>query len=266
MALNSTLPWFICVAGAALIGLLLMLPWPVSADAPHGQSGLQCVILLHGLGRTSHSMQPMADALTEAGFKTVNLDYASREHPIEELAMQVIPQGLQRCSAVGATKVHFVTHSMGGILVRYYLSQKSLESLGRVVMLSPPNQGSEVADAMQDSALYQWYNGPAGQQLGTEPGSFVQKLGPVRYPVGVITGSEHAFFDFWLSDLIPGRNDGKVSVARAKVSGMADFLVLPYSHPFIMEAPEVIKETIQFLRQGCFRCTGSQSKGRATRP
>ena len=212
----------------------------------------ECVILLHGLGRTYRSMAPMARDLDAAGYKTVNLDYASREHPIEQLAMAVIPEGLDRCSTQGAGRIHFVTHSMGGILVRYYLSQKTISGLGRVVMLSPPNQGSEVTDALQDTAFYQWFNGPAGKQLGTGPGSFVRRLGPVRYPVGVITGRSYAFFDSWLADLIPGPNDGKVAVARAKVEGMADFLVLPYSHPFIMKESEVIQQTIHFLRHGRF--------------
>lgn len=232
----------------ALIGLSLT----TQASCSDALQARECVILLHGLGRTYRSMEPMARALAAAGFKTVNLDYASREHPIEQLAMAVIPQGLDRCSAQGAGRIHFVTHSMGGILVRYYLSQRTISGLGRVVMLSPPNQGSEVTDALQDTAFYQWLNGPAGQQLGTGPGSFVIRLGPVRYPVGVITGSTHAFFDFWLADLIPGTNDGKVSVARAKVEGMADFLALPYSHPFIMEESEVIQQTIYFLQYGRF--------------
>jgi triacylglycerol lipase len=213
----------------------------------------ECVILLHGLGRTYRSMESMARALAAAGYETVNLDYASREHPIEKLAIDVISNGLERCAAQGATRVHFVTHSMGGILVRYYLSQRFVQGLGRVVMLSPPNQGSEVTDALQDKAFYQWFHGPAGQQLGTGPGSLVARLGPVNYPVGVITGSTHAFFDTWLADLIPGPNDGKVSVERAKVEGMADFLSLPYAHPFIMEQPEAIGQTIHFLRQGRFR-------------
>ncbi len=217
----------------------------------------ECVILLHGLGRTYRSMAPMARALAAVGYKTVNLDYASREHPIEQLAMAVIPKGLDRCATQGACRIHFVTHSMGGILVRYYLSQKTISELGRVVMLSPPNQGSEVADALQDRAFYQWFNGPAGQQLGTGPGSFVISLGPVRYPVGIITGRSYAFFDFWLADLIPGPNDGKVSVARAKIEGMSDFLALPYSHPFIMKESEVIQQTIYFLQHGRFKAASN---------
>jgi len=239
--------FLVCVL--ALVGTCM----PVRGFSSDASEQCQCVILLHGLGRTSKSMHEMDQALEAAGYTTANLDYPSRDFPVEKLALDVIPEGLERCHTRGARRIHFVTHSLGGILVRYYLSQRRIEGLGRVVMLSPPNQGSEAADALQDMAFYQWFNGPAGQQLGTGPGSFVIQLGPVHYPVGVITGNTHALFDTWLADLIPGPDDGKVSVERAKVEGMTDFLSLPYAHPFIMEEPEVIDQTIHFLLQGRFK-------------
>ena len=141
---------------------------------------------------------------------------------------------------------------MGGILVRYYLSRHRPENLGRVVMLGPPNQGSEAADYLGDTALYAWFNGPAGQQLVTGPGGLPEQLGPADFPLGIIAGNQHSFFDAWLADVIPGADDGKVSVERAKVEGMTDFLVLPYSRPFIMKADEVIDQTLHFLRVGRF--------------
>lgn len=238
------LPWL------SLVAVTLSCPGLAKDPAPRAQSG--CVVLLHGLGRTADSMDDMAEALEEAGFATINLDYPSRDFPIEKLAMDTIPQGIRYCRSNGSGPLHFVTHSMGGILLRYYLTRAPIENLGRVVMLSPPNQGSEVVDALKDNPLYRWYNGPAGQQLGTGPDDFVAGLGPVNFPVGVITGNTHAFFDGWLSDLIQGEDDGKVSVERAKVAGMADFLVLPYSHPFIMEKKEVIFQTIHFIHHGVF--------------
>jgi pimeloyl-ACP methyl ester carboxylesterase len=213
----------------------------------------ECVILLHGLGRTFRSMAEMAEALEAAGYLTVNLDYPSRDYRIETLANTAIPEGIGRCAQAGANRMHFVSHSLGGILVRYYLSHHSVERLGRVVMLSPPNQGSEVADELKDMSLYFWINGPAGQQLGTGPDSVPASLGPVNYPAGIITGNRSAFYDAWLSDMIPGENDGKVAVKRARVEGMADFLVVPYAHSFIMSAPEVIAQTVHFLRHGHFR-------------
>jgi pimeloyl-ACP methyl ester carboxylesterase len=198
-------------------------------------------------------MSRLANGLEDAGFIPVNLNYASRENTIQALALETVPRGLSRCELLGAQTVHFVTHSMGGILVRYFLDRQRPVNLGRVVMLSPPNRGSEAADHLQDSTLYRWYNGPAGQQLVTGQEGLPEQLGPVDFPLGVITGNQHSFFDYWLADLIPGVNDGKVSVERAKVEGMTDFLVLPYSHPFIMNAREVIEQTSTFLHQGRFR-------------
>jgi pimeloyl-ACP methyl ester carboxylesterase len=216
------------------------------------EAATECVVLLHGLGRTSGSMEDMARGLSKSGYYVVNMDYPSRDETIENLAMGTIPEAIGRCAEKGALKNHFVTHSMGGILLRYYLSRHSADRLGRVVMLSPPNKGSEVSDSLKDWPLYQWYNGPAGQQLGTDAESLAIQLGPVTYPVGVITGDSPAFFDFWLEDMIPGPSDGKVSVERAKVDGMTDFLVLPFSHTYIMQEDEVIRQTIHFLETGQF--------------
>ncbi len=197
-------------------------------------------------------MGKMAQALAREGFFVVNLDYPSTQRPIEDLALEAVPEGVRQCAAASARPIHFVTHSMGGLLVRYYLDNHPLPALGRIVMLSPPNQGSEAADALRDTPVYRWVNGPAGLQLGTGGDGIARRLGPVAYPVGVITGNRHAPFDAWLAEIIPGEDDGKVAVERAKVSGMSDFLVLPYSHPFIMRQDRVIEETIRFLHQGRF--------------
>jgi pimeloyl-ACP methyl ester carboxylesterase len=237
-----------------ILALVVVGPPEVGAgqEKERATIGSECVILLHGLGRTSRSLSKMADALQAAGFRTVNLDYPSRKKTIQDLAMETIERGLNRCVRIEPRTIHFVTHSLGGVLVRYYLSRHRPEHLGRVVMLSPPNQGSEAADHLRDSALYEWFNGPAGQQLVTGPEGLPAQLGPVDFPLGIITGNQHSFFDAWLADVIPGSDDGKVSVERAKVEGMTDFLVLPYSHPFIMNANEVIEQTLHFLRGGRF--------------
>ncbi len=210
-------------------------------------------MLLHGLGRTYRSMSRLAHAAESAGYRTVNLDYPSRAKRIEALAAEVVPEGLKRCREARAAPINFVTHSMGGIVVRYYLEQNRVADLGRVVMLSPPNQGSEAADALREDWLHKWWNGPAGQELGTGPDGIAARLGRVSYPVGIITGTAHAFFDARRAKLIPGPNDGKVSVERAKVSGMSDFLVLPATHTFIMNDDEAISQALHFLQHGRFR-------------
>lgn len=212
----------------------------------------ECVILLHGLGRTAYSFRPMTSALHGAGYRVVNLDYPSREHRVEVLAESVIPEGLAQCKRLNTDRVHFVTHSLGGLLVRAYLQEHRPDNLGRVVMLSPPNQGSEVADLLVDWPPYQWLNGPAGQQLITGEGGIAWSLGPVDYPVGIITGNRYSFIDAWTADVFDGPHDGKVSVSRAAVDGMSDFLVVPYAHPFILKREEVIVNTVRFLQHGNF--------------
>lgn len=237
---------------AVRVGVIaaLLLVAPTSESEESRLAG--CIVLLHGLGRTSDSMRPFAQAAESAGYLVANIDYPSREYSIEELAPRAVREGLARCHTAETAPIHFVTHSMGGILVRYYAKFFGLPKPGRVVMLSPPNRGSEVADHLAGWGPYRWFNGPAGQQLVTGPHGLPALLGPVDFPLGIITGNRHAFFDGWMADLIPGEDDGKVSVARARVRGMRDFIVLPYSHPFIMREPEVFEQALHFLAHGRF--------------
>ena len=221
----------------------------------------ECVILLHGLGRTYHSMDKMQKALTQAGFQTVNLNYPSRKESIEQLAANYIPSAIEQCQDYAPDQIHFVTHSLGGIVTRMALKQQRPENLGRVVMLSPPNSGSEAADVLQKNWFYSWANGPSGQQLSTSSDSVPNQLGPVDYPVGIITGDRQTFFDSWVASLFSdtdgekvfeGANDGKVSVERAKLAGMTDFIVVHENHSFIMRSKQVQFQTIEFLNNEAF--------------
>jgi len=209
------------------------------------------VILLHGLARTNRSMVKLEKSLSEQGYNVINMDYPSTKHPIEFLAEEYLGRIIERYGEMPHSKIHFVTHSLGGIIVRYYLKHHHLYNLGRVVMLSPPNQGSEVVDHMKDTPIFKKINGPAGQQLGTDKNSVPLMLGPVEFELGVIAGNRT--FDPLFSMLIPGPDDGKVSVKRAKVDGMADFLIMPHSHTFIMHKEDVIEQVIHFLEHGSFR-------------
>lgn len=208
-----------------------------------------CVVLLHGLLRSSAAMDKMAEALAEHDYQVANVDYPSRHKTIEELAPEAVEAGLARCE--GEQPVHFVGHSLGGILVRYYLAENELPTLGRVVMLGSPNQGSEVIDNLGEVPGFRKLNGPAAAQLGTDENSVPLSLGPVDYEVGIIAGTRT--INVILSQYLPNPDDGKVSVASAKVDGMTDFLAVPHSHPFIMKNDNVIAQTIHFLEHGKFR-------------
>lgn len=207
-----------------------------------------CVVLLHGLARSSGSMEKLADALEEEGYDVVNLDYPSRRHPIEVLADKAAGEGFRQCPP--GERVHYVTHSLGGILVRYHYRNEVPERLGRVVMLAPPNQGSEVVDVFGELPGFNAFNGPAGMQLGTGEDSIPGSLGPVSFETGVIAGSSS--INLILSQALPNPDDGKVSVASTRVEGMTDFLVVDHTHPMIMRADEVIEQTVSFLKTGKF--------------
>ncbi len=179
-----------------------------------------------------------------------NKGYASRSKTIETLSSDTIPEAVKYCRDRGATKIHFVAHSMGGILVRYYLKENRIPELGRVVMLSPPNGGSEVVDKLGWTFMFKWLNGPAGQQLGTGKNSIPKQLGAVDFDLGIITGDRSV--NLILSCLIPGPDDGKVSVENAKVKGMKDFIVIHGSHPFIMKNKEAMSQVVSYLKTGQF--------------
>jgi pimeloyl-ACP methyl ester carboxylesterase len=239
-----------------LPAVILFASLPLRAAVPGPERAAEpvpaCVILLHGLGRTSLSMAPMASALENAGYITANIDYPSRFHSVEVLAPTALGRGFEQCERAGAAPVHIVTHSMGGILARHYLSIHQPPDLGRVVMLGPPNQGSAVADRLMDQPVYREVNGPAGQQLGTGADGIAARLGPVAFPLGVLAGNERTAVDQWLSEGIEEASDGKVTVEEAKVEGMADFRVLAANHTFMTSDPEAIAQVIHFLREGRF--------------
>ncbi|TXS93082.1 alpha/beta hydrolase [Parahaliea maris] len=217
-----------------------------AADRP----GEDCIVLLHGLGRTQLSMVDMAWALRKAGYNVANITYPSLLYSIDELAVMAVNKGLAECVEFRPRHVHFVTHSLGGILVREYLAYHRIAHLGRVVMLGPPNQGSELADYYAALDWLGWLRPAAIAQLGTGPVSVPRQLGPVDFELGVIAGTLA-----WRPPL-PGApslpSDGTVSVAETRVEGTRDFIQMPASHTFMMWNADVQGQVIYFLRNGSF--------------
>lgn len=206
----------------------------------------ECVVLVHGLGRGDGSLFLIEQLLSTAGYQVVSLEYPSRSATIEEL-VGYLDDAVSGCDD---QTVNFITHSLGGILVRGWIGMKDRANLGRIVMLAPPNQGSELVDAMADLALYRFITGPAGQQLGTDEEGAPTRFGPVDFYLGVIAGNRSLNPVF--STMIPGEDDGAVSVESTKIEGMADHIVLPVTHTLMMNSPLVIAQAMIFLRTGHF--------------
>ncbi|WP_299646355.1 alpha/beta hydrolase [uncultured Jannaschia sp.] len=221
--------------------LVLFAALPLSARAAP-----DCVVLLHGLARSDASMLVMAEALDAEGYRVSNSDYDPASGTIVEIAATALPRAIAGCG--DAARIDFVTHSMGAILLRAWLAAHDLPRLGRTIMLAPPNGGSEIVDMLGDLAAFEWANGPAGRELGTD--GLPPSLGPVWPGVGVIAGTR-SLSPFW-STILPGPDDGKVSVASTRVEGMDDHLTMPVTHTFMMNQPLVIGQVLAFLAEGRF--------------
>jgi pimeloyl-ACP methyl ester carboxylesterase len=247
----------------------------------------ETVVLLHGLGLGSWAMKRFEHALRREGYRVVNISYGSRWTPLETLAGSWLPRTLHETGADSAPRLHFVTHSMGGIVLRLWLHQQTADSprvsvpatataaslagtalsmpstrLGRVVMLAPPNAGSEVAERLRRFPPFRWFTGVNGARLGTGSDSLPRSLGPWpagAAPLGIIAGN-HSFnplFSAWL----PGPDDGKVAVASTRLDGMSDFVVLHHSHTWLQWRRETVRQTLAFLRHARFASDATQARG-----
>jgi pimeloyl-ACP methyl ester carboxylesterase len=206
------------------------------------------VVLIHGLGRSRQAMRPLADRLEAAGYAVTLVGYdslgATPEQAVAETAAQI-----DACCAASTTPVHFVGHSLGGLLIRAYMADHAMPRLGRVVMLGTPNHGTAVVDQNRD-AWWMQVAGPLANALGTGPGSFPDSLPAPTYPVGVIAGR--------VTDRpakmanLQEPHDGLVPVASTRLAGMQDFIVVAVGHSMMRHDERVAQHTIAFLRDGRF--------------
>ena len=213
----------------------------------------EIVILLHGILRSDLDMMPLALYLRQKGYEAHAIKYPSREKNLEDLTDYLHTQ-IEQYTGTDKPKINFVTHSMGGLLTRYYIHHHHPENLGKVVMIGTPNKGSESADFLMESKIFspifEKIYGPAGQQLGTKHEYVTHDI---DYPLGVIAGSQsiNPLAPWMLADIDSG-HDGIVPVENTKIDGMADHIVLPATHTFMVFSPEVIKQSAYFLDHGKF--------------
>ena len=238
---------------------MLALPFTTWSREADRRASRECVVLIHGLGRTSQSMKRLEWGLTQRGYEVINVSYPSRRFAIDLLVEDYLHPAIGTKAANPHCKLHFVTHSMGGILLRHYLATHPIQNLGRSVMLAPPNRGSEVVDRLKTGALGQWILGPAGCELDTSAYGLPNRLGAVGFDVGIIAGNRS--WNPWFSCLLSGPDDGKVSVASARVEGMRAFLVVPNSHTWMPWRSKTVSHVLSYLQTGRFI---SESRGTTT--
>lgn len=210
----------------------------------------EAVILIHGLGRSSKSMLALRRHLESEsnGFTTFGFGYPSTKVDIEQSAdyLHSVIESLE-----GIERIHFVVHSMGGIVVRSYLDRHSDPRIGRMVMIATPNLGADLADRFRKNLVFRAVFGPAGQQLTREPEGFIAGLPVPEFEFGVIAGGRGN--DGGYNPLIPGDDDGTVSVESTRLPGAADFIVVDRIHTFLISDPEVQEYAARFLKSGAFR-------------
>ncbi len=208
-------------------------------------------VLIHGLFPSALFMKKISETLEKRGYYLVNVTYPTRQYSIDIIVEQYIKRSISECCVSKKRKINFVTHSLGGILLRKYLITNTIPNLGRVVMFAPPNHGSKMSDFFKNNLLYKWFFGPAGQQLGTSKNSYVNLLpNKVNFDLGVIAGSKsYNPISYFIMDQ---KNDGAVSVNSTKIIGMKDHITIPTCHTCLLYDKEAIKQMLFFLDNGYF--------------
>ncbi len=221
--------------------------------APEVASRQECVVLLHGLWRSNLAMRPIEAVLLQNGYTVVNLDYPSTAMTLEDLAVQHLAPAVALCEGNVSGPVHLVSHSMGGIVIRQYLQNRAPQRPGRIVMLSPPNQGSELAVTFRDWPLFDWFAGAAAASLSRDERGVLDDLQPVPMETGIIAGDSHRqWFDF---GLVEAPHDGTVTVNSMPLPEMKGFVVVHENHVSIRRSPEVHQHILHFLQHGRFANT-----------
>ena len=227
-------------------GGLYVADLPLFKPAPQGADQ---VVLLHGLGRTETAMLLLENSLAGAGFEVHNIGYPSNEETPDQLVAR-ISAAIDACCVNNGRTVHFVGHSLGGLLIRAYLAAGLPDNLGRVVLLGTPNHGSELADLEEGlPGTMLELAGPTAQMLGTGPDGFAASLPAPDFEVGVIAGTRDAIVT---NEWLPLPNDSMVSLESAKLEGMSDFREFKVTHWGLRNNPTVAEATIAFLKDGSF--------------
>lgn len=209
----------------------------------------ECVVLVHGLRANSSFMEELENALVDSGYRVLSVDYPSSQYKIQALADTAIGTALMMCGSCCDT-VHFIGHSMGNTLIHYYLQKTRPGKVHRIVMIAPVNQGTELINRLEWIPGFATLNSPAGMQLGCGPDRFLQSLSPLPHDIGIIAGNRT--INPIASLIIPGKDDGRVSIEHTKMQGMDDFILVPSNHHWIVKKDSTVRSALRFIQHGHF--------------
>lgn len=212
----------------------------------------KAVILVHGMGRSSKSWPALRKRFEDAGYLVVGFDYPSTRCSISESA-EYLAKTIT--SLEGVEEISFVTHSMGGLVTRAYLANGRDDRIRRMVMLGVPNRGAEMADKVASLPLYQWICGPGGCELVTDPNGLIAALPTPDFEFAIVSGGRGTIDGY--NPLIPGDDDGTVTVSSTRLPGASDFLLVEGAmHSFLMFNEQIIDATVRFVETGRLRAEG----------
>lgn len=238
---------------------LLLLSWvfssstlsaaPASDSLRNAQMG-DYVVVIHGLGWFRDTLKPTVKYLNQRGYTPVRFTYDSRSPLLEMELVERIDTLIREQCPDPKRRIHFVAHSMGCIVTRLYLKHRQPKRLGRVVLLTPPNQGTELADLVGRSELLKEFFGKGASDLGTHAASLPNSLPAATYAPGIIMGNRSMFAP--LSWYLQGPDDGVIRVERGKMPGMGGFIVVPSTHTRLPGASGALREMDHYLQTGKF--------------
>ncbi len=201
-------------------------------------------------------MRPAERALAAAGYPVLNLSYPSLKQPLDELVAGLAEQ-IAPFAARHAGPVHFVGHSLGGLIIRRMMVTHRPTNLGRVVTVGTPHHGSALSNFTRRIGLERALLGQMGDLLCVgRPAEVEALLGKVDYPLGSIAGNRpgwQAVFGFCFTET----HDGKVTISSSKVAGMTGHIIVPFGHDQMVSKAEVHRQIIAFLREASFDDAGA---------
>jgi pimeloyl-ACP methyl ester carboxylesterase len=216
----------------------------------------RAVLVLHGLGGWRGTMEPLADYLERnSDFTVLNITYPSTRGDLADhaRALASVMDNLE-----GIEEINFVAHSLGNLVIRHYLADAADPESGRspdprikrIVMLAPPNHGSERAARWSDNDLFLAVLGGAAQQLGSGWSSVETRLATPACQFGILAGGRGDERGY--SSRLDGDDDGTLSVSTTRLAGARDFMTVPVWHSFMMFHPRVQEYTLRFIEEGYF--------------